>query len=299
MNLHRRQILQLMLAASAMRSLRLSAAAPALLSRQIPGTAESLPAVGLGTWKAFDVPRRGASTREAEDTLATLVRKGARVVDTSPMYGRAEETVGALGEKFGDKLFIATKIWTTGTSEGKRQLDESFKRLRRKKLDLVQIHNLLDAGVHLKTLRAEKDAGRLRYIGLTHYRESAHGDLMRWMRNEPIDFIQVNYSMMEPEAATQVLPLAAELGIAVLINRPFGEGQMFEASKGRSVPRWAREELGCQTWAQCYLKWILAEPAVTCVLTGTRDAEHLADSLSAASEPLPTAEQRQRLKALI
>jgi diketogulonate reductase-like aldo/keto reductase len=299
MNLHRRQILQLMLAASAWPVLPTWAASPAMLTRAIPGKSEQLPVVGLGTWRAFDVPRRGRSTREAENTLEQLVRRGGRVVDTSPMYGRAEETVGALGEKFGDKLFVATKIWTTGEAAGRQQLAQSFKHLRRQKLDLVQIHNLLDAAVHLKTLRAEKDAGRVRYLGLTHYRASAHGDLMRWMRNEPLDFIQVNYSLLEPEAAAEVLPLAAELGIAVLVNRPFGEGQLFETVKGRSVPKWAREELGCQSWAQCFLKWILAEPAVTCVLTGTRDAEHLADSLVAATGLLPDAAQRQRLQALL
>ena len=163
----------------------------------------------------------------------------------------------------------------------------------------VDQHLLLDAGVHLKTLRAEKEAGRVRYIGITHYRASAHGDLMRWMRNERPDFIQVNYSLQEPEAGAEVLPLAAELGIAVLINRPFAEGQLFDAVNNRGVPRWAREELGCQSWAQVFLKWILAEPAVTCVLTGTRDAEHLADSLGAASSPLPNAEQRRRLQALL
>ncbi|MCP5474470.1 MAG: aldo/keto reductase [Rhodanobacteraceae bacterium] len=299
MNDHRRQLLQFMLAAGALPALPLLAATPQPLTRAIPGTGEALPAVGLGTWRAFDVPRRGQSTREAQAALEALVKLGGRVVDTSPMYGRAEETVGRLGEDLGDKLFVATKIWTTGAAEGKKQLAQSFKHLRRPKLDLVQVHNLLDAGVHLKTLRAEKEAGRVRYIGITHYRASAHGDLMRWMRNERPDFIQVNYSLQEPEAGAEVLPLAAELGIAVLINRPFAEGQLFDAVNNRGVPRWAREELGCQSWAQVFLKWILAEPAVTCVLTGTRDAEHLADSLGAASSPLPTAEQRQRLQALL
>jgi diketogulonate reductase-like aldo/keto reductase len=299
MDANRRQMLQFMLAAGVLPSLPLLAATPNLLTREITGTSERLPVVGLGTWRAFDVPRRGKTTREAEAALQTLVRLGGRVVDTSPMYGRAEETVGLLGEDLGDKLFVATKIWTTGAAEGKRQLAQSFKRLRRPKLDLVQVHNLLDAGVHLKTLRAEKEAGRVRFVGLTHYRASAHGDLMRWMRNERPDFIQVNYSLQEPEAGAEVLPLAAELGIAVLINRPFGEGQLFDAVKNRSVPRWAREELGCQSWAQVFLKWILAENAVTCVLTGTRNAEHLSDSLGAAASPLPNAEQRRRLQALL
>ncbi|MBV6412743.1 MAG: aldo/keto reductase [Xanthomonadales bacterium] len=270
-------------------------AAPLL--REIGRSGERLPAVGLGTWRAFDIEVSGADGAQASAALQRLFDEGGRVVDTSPMYGRAEAALGELAQPHATRLYLATKIWTQGGAQGRAQFERSLRLLRRERLDLVQVHNLLDTAAHLRTLREQRERGRVRHIGITHYHAGAHADLMRWMRAEALDFVQVNYSLAEPEAAHALLPLAAERGIAVLVNRPFAEGAMFARVAGREVPAWAREELGCRSWAQCFLKWILAEPAVTCVLCGTRKPAHVADNAGAMFGPLPDAGQRARLAA--
>jgi len=176
-------------------------------------------------------------------------------------------------------------------------MERSLQRLRAARLDLIQIHNLLDWRTHLRTLREWKAAGRIRYLGVTHYTASAYDELERVMRREPLDFVQVNYSPVEREAERRILPLARERGVAVLVNRPFADGGLFRRLRGRPLPAWAGE-LDCESWAQLVLKWVLAHPAVTCVIPGTGDARHVVQNLAAGHGPLPDAATRERLTAL-
>jgi diketogulonate reductase-like aldo/keto reductase len=271
-------------------------AADRILHRPIPKTDEAIPAVGLGTWQGFDVAGDAAQTAQARDALRTLVELGGRVIDSSPMYGSAESVSGALAEQLGiqSRLFVATKVWTSGRQAGIRQMEESMRRLRVERLDLMQVHNLVDASTHLATLREWKKAGRVRYLGVTHYHAGAHRELERYIKPGDVDFVQVNYSLAEPEADRRLLAVAAETRTAVIVNRPFAEGAMFGRVKGKLLPDWARE-MGCASWAQFFLKWILAHPAVTCAIPGTRNAKHVADNLGAASGPLPDESMRKRM----
>jgi aryl-alcohol dehydrogenase-like predicted oxidoreductase len=282
-----------------MSALRTRASA-ATMSRAIARTGERLPVVGIGTSQTFDIDAQGVDAEQATEALRRFVELGGRVIDSSPMYGRAEAAVGALTRAAGlnEQLFIATKIWTQGKAQGRAQLDDSLRLLGRKTLDLVQVHNLIDTEAHLDTLRAARDAGSVRYIGLTHYRAAAHAELEQRLSTPDVDFIQINYSVVEPEAAARLLPACAERGVAVLVNRPFADGALFERVRGKALPPVAAE-LGCTSAAQLLLKWILANPAVTCVLVGSRKAHHVADNLAAASEPLPDATQRKQIEAWV
>jgi diketogulonate reductase-like aldo/keto reductase len=275
-------------------------AAPQILSRPIPASGETIPVVGLGTWRVFDVGGAQAERAPLRDVLKSLVELGGRVVDSSPMYGAAESVVGDLAGELAitDKLFLATKVWTSGRDAGVAQMEQSIKRLRARQLDLIQIHNLLDWRTHLKTLREWKAAGRIRYLGVTHYTSSAYDELERVLRAEALDFVQVNYSLGEREAERRILPLARDRGVAVLANRPFAEGGLFQRVRAQAVPPWAAE-FDCESWAQFFLKWILAEPAVTCVIPGTSRPQHLVDNLKAAVGRLPDAAMRDRMVAHI
>ena len=268
----------------------------ALLERRIPRSGEALPAVGLGTWQVFDVGRDAEALAQCRETLRVFVERGGRLVDSSPMYGSAEQVTGQLAAELGAqaKLFVATKVWTSGRQAGVRQMEESMRRLRADRLDLMQVHNLVDAPTHLATLREWKAAGRIRYLGVTHYHAGAHADLEALIKRGDIDFLQVNYSLAEPEAERRLLGAAAAAGAAVIVNRPFAEGAMFRRVRDRAVPEWAREA-GCASWAQLFLKWILAHPAVTCVIPGTRNPRHVADNLGALAGPLPDAALRRRM----
>ena len=269
----------------------------AMLMRKIPSSGEALPAVGLGTWSAFDVPEKGEAFEQAREALQRFKELGGRVVDTSPMYGKAESALGAAGAlaDADAKLFYATKVWTRGKNEGLHQWAESLHRMGRKKIDLGQVHNLVDVEVQLANLRAARDKGEVRYLGVTHYTASAHENLARLIEREKVDFLQVNYSIAEPEAGASLLELAQDKGVAVLVNRPFQEGEMMRRVKDRSLPPVAKE-LGCDSAAQLFLKWILANAAVTCVLCGTRKAAHVADNLGAARGALPDAAQRKAIE---
>jgi len=266
------------------------------LTRPVPKTGEALPAVGLGTWQVFDVAGDAKELGQARETLRTFAELGGRVIDSSPMYGSSESVTGQLaGElQLSGKLFVATKVWTSGKQEGVRQMEDSMRRLRVERLDLMQVHNLVDVQGHLATLRDWKAIGRVRYVGVTHYHAGAHGDLERQIRPGTLDFVQVNYSLAEPEADRRLLAVAAESRTAVIVNRPFAEGAMFARVKGRPLPPWATEA-GCASWAQFFLKWILAQPAVTCVIPGTRNPRHVADNLGALTGPLPDAALRRRM----
>jgi aryl-alcohol dehydrogenase-like predicted oxidoreductase len=269
-----------------------------LETRPIPRSGERIPAVGLGTWQAFDVPRDGPERAAAKETLRTLVELGGTVVDSSPMYGAAEQTVGALASELGlaGKLFVATKVWTSGRDAGIRQMEASFRKLGVERLDLMQVHNLVDTDGHLATLDGWRREGRVRYLGITHYTASGHPGLAAAIRKHRPDFVQLNYSLAEREAEHRLLPLAQAEGVAVLVNRPLGQGRMFARVKGQPLPGWA-SEIDCTNWAQVFLKFILGHPAVTCVIPGTRNARHLADNLSAARGRMPDAQLRARLAA--
>ena len=273
-----------------------SSAANGPLARRVPKTGEAIPAVGLGTWQVFDVATDAKEKAQAEETLKAFVELGGRVIDSSPMYGSSESVTGELAAALGvgAKLFVATKVWTSGRQAGIRQMEESMRKLRVERLDLMQVHNLVDASTHLATLREWKTAGRVRYLGVTHYHAGAHADLEKIIRPGDVDFVQVNYSLAEPEAGRRLLAAAADSRTAVIVNRPFAEGAMFRRARGGPLPAWARE-IGCESWAQFFLKWILGHPAVTCAIPGTRNPKHVADNLGAASGPLPDEAMRRRM----
>jgi diketogulonate reductase-like aldo/keto reductase len=295
----RRAVLRLMAAAAATFPGH-AGAAPSMLQRPIPATRETLPVVGLGTWRTFDVGSAPAERAPLREVLQRFVELGGRVVDSSPMYGTAESVVGDLASGLGvsEKLFLATKVWTSGRQAGVAQMEQSLRRLRGRRLDLMQIHNLLDWHTHLATLRDWKKEGRIRYIGVTHYTSSAYGELERVLKSETLDFVQVNYSLGEREAEQRILPLARERGIAVLVNRPFSEGGLFQRVRGQPLPAWAAE-VGCESWAQIFLKWIIAHPAVTCVIPATSRPEHLVDNMKAGSGTFPDAAGRDRIASAV
>ena len=271
-----------------------------MLTRPVPGSGEEIPVVGLGTWRAFDAGGARAQREPLRDVLREFVALGGRVIDSSPMYGAAESVVGDLAVELDltGSLFVATKVWTTGREAGIAQMEESRRRMRAPRVDLMQVHNLVDWRTHLATLRAWKEAGRIRYLGITHYTSSAYDELERVLRSEPLDFVQVNYSLGEPEAERRILPLARERGIAVLVNRPFSGGGLFQRVRARALPPWAAD-LDCESWAQLFLKWILGHPAVTCVIPATGRAPHLVDNMAAGRGRLPDAEARARLATLV
>jgi diketogulonate reductase-like aldo/keto reductase len=272
----------------------------ALLTRPIPSTGEAMPVIGLGTWPVFDVGSAESERQPLREVLRRLVDAGARVIDTSPMYGRAEAVTGDLVAELAARpqVFLATKVWTSGETAGIAQMQRSAERLRSPVIDLMQIHNLVDWRTHLATLRRMKEDGRVRYIGITHYTNRALTDLARILDTEPgIDFVQCGYSIAERAAERDLLPVAARRGVGVLVNQPLGQGGLVRRLRGRALPDWAGE-VDCVSWAQLLLKYVLAEPAVTCVIPATRNPDHLTDNLAAATGRLPDAGQRRRLRAL-
>ncbi len=280
------------------------AATPAQLSpqlmRKIPKSGEALPAVGLGSSRTFDVGTAAAERSAQREVLKLFVEQGGRVVDSSPMYGEAEDVIGDLAAELGvsAQLFLATKVWTSGREAGIRQMEESFKLLRAKRMDLMQVHNLSDWKTQLKTLREWKAQGRIRYIGITHYTESAYEELAQVMQSEDIDFVQFNYSIAERAAEKRLLPLAHERRIAVLVNRPFARSGLFEKVRGKELPPWAGE-IDCNSWAQFFLKFILGHPAVTCAIPATSKAKHLVDNMQAGLGRQPDAAMRERMARLV
>ena len=258
-----------------------------MLTRIIPSSGESLPVIGLGTYKGFDVSPSASQRAPLGEVLSTLFSAGGSVIDSSPMYGRAEAVAGELlaGQDARDKAFIATKVWTTGRDSGIEQMKHSLKFFRTECIDLMQIHNLVDWRTHLATLRSWKEEGRIRYLGITHYSSSAYGELERIVRAEQLDFVQLNYSIEDREAARRLLPLAADRSIAVLANLPFGQGSLLRRLRAHKVPEWLREA-GCETWPQALLKFTLARPEVTCAIPGTASPQHMAENCRAGSPPM-------------
>ena len=260
-------------------------------TRAIPGTSERLPVIGLGTWQTFDV---GGGDRAPLREVLKLFAKG--VVDSSPMYGTSETVAGDLIAelKLRERLFVATKVWTQGRDEGIQQMETSFRRLRVQTMDLMQVHNLVDVSTHAKTLQDMKAKGRVRYVGITHYTSSAYGAVERELKANPWDFLQINYSLGERDAEKRILPLARERKVAVIINRPFQEGDLFRRTKGRQLPPWAKE-YDINSWAQYFLKWIVSHPAVTCAIPGTGRPDHMKDNLVAGHGKVPDEKGRRRL----
>jgi len=270
--------------------------AQAIKRKPIPRTGEDLPVIGLGTWQTFDVGLNQPAREPLKAVLREFARAGGRVIDSSPMYGNSETVAGDLAAELGvhKQLFLATKVWTSGREAGVRQMEESFRRLRAQRMDLMQVHNLVDYRTHLATLRRWKAEGKVRYIGVTHYTASAYNELARVIASEELDFVQLNYSLVEREAEKRLLPFAAEKQLAVLVNRPFAEGRLFRRARGKSLPAWAME-IGCASWAQFFLKFIISHPAVTCAIPATSKLDHLADNMRAGLEPIPDAKDRDRM----
>ena len=274
-------------------SLRAQAKA-SLLQRAIPSSGELLPVIGLGTSGVFS--SSAAERAPLEQVVAVLVKMGAKLIDTAPAYGEAETVTGQIAAKLKlhDKLFLATKVGATGKAEGAQQMERSLELLGKKPLDLIQVHNLTDWETQLATLQEWKKQGRIRYTGITASRRSAHADITRVLEKERVDFVQINYSLMEREAEERILPLAKERGVAVLVNRPFGRGDLFARVREKPLPEWAAE-IDCKSWAQFFLKWIVAHPAVTCVIPATSKPQHMEDNLSGGVGRLPDEKMRRRM----
>jgi diketogulonate reductase-like aldo/keto reductase len=267
-----------------------------IMTRKIPSTGEELPAIGLGTWQVFDAGNDQAARAPLREVIAQFHKAGGKLIDSSPMYGSAESVAGDLVAELGlrDKLFIATKVWTRGREDGIREMETSFRRMKVKQMDLMQVHNLLDVDLHTRTLLDWKAQKRVRYIGITHYTASAHAEVERQLKKQKYDFLQINYSLAERDSDRRLLPFCLENKIAVIANRPFAEGAMFRRVSGKPLPPWAAE-IGAASWAQFFLKWIVGHPAVTCAIPGTGKPEHIADNVAAGFGALPDESQRKRM----
>jgi diketogulonate reductase-like aldo/keto reductase len=266
-----------------------------MLTRPIPRTGETLPVIGLGTWQTFDV---GDGRAPLAEVISAFLDAGGRVIDSSPMYGRAETVVGDLLRAAGrvKEPFLATKVWTSGGARGQTQMQDSIRKLGR--VDLMQIHNLLDWKTHLPTMRAWKELGTFRYLGITHYGLGSFDEMEQILRKEKLDFIQLPYSVATRAAEKRLLPAAAETQTAVLVMRPFEEGELFARVKGKPVPDWAAEA-GAASWAQLFLKFIVSHPAVTCVIPATDKKSHLLDNLAAGRGALPDDKLREKIARLV
>lgn len=273
-----------------------SGQSPKIMTRKIPSSGEDLPAVGLGTWQVFDAGNSTAARAPLREVISEFVKAGGKLIDSSPMYGSAESVAGDLVAELGlrEKLFIATKVWTRGREAGIAEMETSFRRLKVKQMDLMQIHNLLDVAIHTKTLRDWKAKNKIRYLGITHYTSSAYADVEKWLKAEQYDFLQINYSLAERESEKRLLPYCHQNRIAVIANRPFAEGAMFRRVRGKPLPPWAAEA-GVASWAQYFLKWIAGHPAVTCVIPGTGKPEHIADNVAAGFGAPPDDRMRARM----
>jgi diketogulonate reductase-like aldo/keto reductase len=268
-----------------------------MLKRKIPSSGEQIPVIGMGSSNTFDVEASAAATDPLREVLRALVEGGGTVIDTSPMYGRSETVLGDLIADLGlrPRLWLATKVWTRGREAGAAQIAESMRRLRTDKLELLQIHNLLDWREHLPTVRSLEGAGKVRYSGITHYRADAHSELERVLTEERFDWLQVNYSLAERAADARLLPFCRDKGVAVMANRPFADGDMFARVRGKPLPPWAAE-FGCSSWAQFFLKFVVSHPAVTCVIPATSKPANMRDNCAAGVGPLPDEKQRARMR---
>lgn len=289
--MHRRDFLRI--AAMGTTALAFGQESPPLLRAAIPASGQRVARIGLGTWQVFDVGPDPDRRAPLSAVLAEFVRQGGDVVDTSPMYGSSEDVLGELAAAAGlrERLFFATKVWTSGEREGRDQMEASLRKLRTPRVELMQIHNLVDWPTQLRTLRRWQEQGRIKYVGLTHYAAGASAELLRVIAREKVDFVQYALSLEEREATERLLQTCAERGIAFLANRPFGGGGALRQLRDRPLP-----ELGYDSWAQLLLAWTLSFPEVTCAIPGTSKVEHLRDNLAAARRPAPDAAWRRQLE---
>ena len=264
--------------------------------RAIPSSDEELPAIGLGTWQTFDVGKEPAERDPLKEVLKEFAALGGRLIDSSPMYGKSEDVAGDLIGELGlrKSFFVATKVWISGQDAGIRQMEESMRKLKSPVIDLMQVHNLLDAKAHLETLNKWKHEGLIRYLGVTHYHAGGHEAVEKMIASESLDFIQINYSVVEREAEKRLLPLAKDRGVAVIVNRPFAGGELFASLKEKPLPGFAAE-IGCGSWAQLMLKFIISHPAITCAIPATSKVKHLRDNMGALTGPLPDEAMRRRI----
>ena len=267
-----------------------------IVLRAIPSSGEKIPAVGMGTWLTFDVGNSETKRKTLKEVLNIFHGNGGKLIDSSPMYGSSENVAGDLVSelKIRNNIFFATKVWTSGEDNGIRQMRESFEKMKVQHMDLMQVHNLVDAKTHLKTLRKWKAEGKIRYMGITHYLVSEYKELIQLMKSEKPDFVQFNYNMRVRDAEQQLLPFCHDNGIAVINNRPFDGGNLFERIRGRNLPVWARD-WGIENWAQYFLKYIISHPAVTCAIPATSKPEHMKENIGAVYGPLPDTITRKKM----
>jgi len=271
-----------------------------ILQRPIHSSGERLPVMGLGTYQSFGVGTNADDRDPLRQVLELFVQHGGSVIDSSPMYGTSEQVIGDLSDELAlrPKLFMATKVWTSGDAAGTAQMSESFQRMRVKVMDLMQIHNLMDWRTHAKTLAGWKEAGKVRYTGVTHYHSGAYANLENIIKTRSFDFAQFNYSIAEREAERRLLPLALDSGTAVIVNRPFAAAGLFSRVRGKKLPSWTAE-FDCKSWAQFFLKYVVSHPAVTCVIPATSKPKHLVDNMGAGYGRLPDEAMRKRMRELI
>jgi diketogulonate reductase-like aldo/keto reductase len=269
-----------------------------MLERPIPSSGEKLPVIGLGTSRVFDVGSDAKGRASVEQVLVAFVEMGGKLVDSSPMYGSAEEVVGdvAGNRSLRPKLFVATKVWTTGKAKGIQQMEDSERKLKAKPIDLIQVHNLVDVATQLATLDAWKKEKRIRYTGITHYTASHHDEVAKVLEKHKVDFVQINYSVAERDAERRLFPMAKERGIAIIANRPFTAGSLLSRLNGKPLPAWAAE-IDCTSWAQVLLKYVVSHPAVTCAIPATGKPEHLRDNMKAGYGRMPDEKLRARIAA--
>jgi diketogulonate reductase-like aldo/keto reductase len=267
-----------------------------ILMKKLPKSDQTIPVVGLGTWKTFDAGESEKELVDLKEVLSLLVSSGAAVIDSSPMYGSSESVIGKLSHelKIRNKLFLATKVWISGREAGIKQMNASFKKLNTTLVDLMQVHNLVDVHTHIKTLKGWKDQGKIKYFGITHYQSIAYPEMIKIIKKENPDFVQFNYNIADREAEKQMLPICMDHGVAVLINRPFEEGDLFQKIKNKPLPAWAGE-LDISSWAQFFLKFIISHEGVTCAIPGTSKVNHLKDNLKAGSGRMPDSKEREKM----
>jgi diketogulonate reductase-like aldo/keto reductase len=267
-------------------------------TKKIPKSGEHLPVIGVGTSRVFDIRDEPDAFPSRQQVLRHLFEAGGSVIDSSPMYGSAEGVVGDLLAKMGGrkKAFIATKVWTDGSQEGIAEMNRSFSLFKTNQIDLMQVHNLTDTKTQLKTMRKWKEEGRFRYLGITHYVPDAIDDVIAVVKREKLDFVQMMYSLDEPEAAARLLPLCQEKGVAFLANRPFARGNQFAMTRGKTLPGWAKE-IDIDSWARFFLKFVIGHPAVTCAIPGTDKPKYMLDNLGAGYGRLPNPKEHAKMLA--
>ncbi len=303
MNLSRREMIRLGVGLGALALIPkdlLSAQEALLIQRLIPSTGETIPVVGIGTARRYDVGPAPGERAPLKEVLRRFKEMGGKVIDTAPSYGTAETVVGDLVAELGirDSLFLATKVDKRGREAGAAEMEESREKLRTEKIDLVAVHNLIDIDTQLGTLKEWKAAGRIRYLGMTTSFNRQHDQLLQVMARTKVDFVQVDYALDERGAADRILPMAADRGMAVMINLPFGRGRLFKAAGNRMLPEWTAE-FDCKSWGQFFLKYIISNPTVTCVIPGTAKVEYLLDNMGAARGRLPDVALRRRMEEFV